>query len=88
MEEMKDVPYIVLESAEARSERTIKRLIAALVLAIVCFLFTNLAWMYMWNQYEYVAETETRIYTQDGQGLNIIGDDNEVTDGSERSNNP
>lgn len=85
---MKDVPYIVLESAEARFERTIKRLIAALVLAIICFLFTNLAWMYMWNQYEYVAETETRIYTQDGQGLNIIGSDNEVTDGPKRNNNP
>ena len=83
MEEMKDVPYIVLESSEARSERITKRLIVALILSIIACLLTNFAWMYLWNQYEYVSETETRIYTQDGEGFNIIGNDNEVTDGPE-----
>lgn len=83
MDELKSVPYIVLESAEARSERHIKRLIVALIISILVGLITNLAWMYMWNQYEYVDESETRIFTQDGQGLNIIGYSNEVTDGTE-----
>lgn len=79
MDEMKSVPYVVFESAEARSERQIKRLIVALIISIVVGLITNLAWMYFWNQYEYVDESETRIFTQDGKGLNIIGDSNEVT---------
>lgn len=79
MDELKSVPYVVYESAEARSERHIKRLIIALIISIVVGLVTNLAWMYFWNQYEYVEESETRVFTQDGMGLNIIGDSNEVT---------
>lgn len=79
MDELKSVPYIVLESAEARSERQIKRLIVALIISILVGLITNLAWMYLWNQYDYVDESETRVFTQDGMGLNIIGDSNKVT---------
>lgn len=76
------VPYVVFESAEARSERHIKRLIIALIISIIVGLLTNLAWLYVWNQYEYVGETETRTFVQDGEGLNIIGDSNEVTHGT------
>lgn len=79
MDELKSIPYIVYESAEARSERTIKRLIIALIISILIGFVTNLVWLYEWNQYDYVDESETRIFTQDGQGLNIIGDSNEVT---------
>lgn len=86
MDDLKTVPYVVYESAEARAERHVKRLIWALVLSIlVCFL-TNLAWLWMWNQYEYVGDTETRTYIQDGAGLNIIGNKNEVTDGASTDN--
>ena len=35
MEKPHDVPYLVYEGAEARAERHIKRLIVALVLAVV-----------------------------------------------------
>lgn len=83
MDEMKSVPYIVYESAEARSERHIKRLILALVFSILVGLITNIAWLWTWNQYDYTSETETRTFVQDGEGLNIIGDSNEVNDESE-----
>lgn len=79
MDEMKSIPYIVYEASEARSERTIKRLIVALIVSILIGFITNLVWLYVWNQYDYVDESETRIFTQDGEGLNIIGDSNEVT---------
>lgn len=83
MEDLKSVPYIVFEAAEARSERNIKRLVIALIISFLVGLATNLAWLYAWMQYDYVSETETRTYVQDGAGLNIIGDSNEVTDGAE-----
>lgn len=76
------VPYIVYESAQARSERTIKRLIIALVIAVILLFASNAIWTYEWTQYDYVSETtctETT-YQQDGQGLNIIGDANHVAD--------
>lgn len=82
MDDLKSIPYVVFESVEARSERNIKRLVIALIVSILVGLITNLAWLYVWNQYDYESETVTRTYVQDGQGLNIIGDSNEVKDGS------
>lgn len=68
------VPYIVYESSMARMERQIKRVVIALIVSIFVILASNLAWIYMWNSYEYVSDTTT--YSQDGEGVNIIGDDN------------
>ncbi len=74
MEEQITVPYIVYESAMARSERHIRRLVIALIVSIVMIVVTNIAWLYVWNSYEYVSEETT--YSQDGEGVNIIGDRN------------
>lgn len=41
----KDVPYIVYESEAARHERTVKRLITALLIAILLIVGSNLAWL-------------------------------------------
>ena len=39
------VPYIVHEAAEARAERHIKRLVAALVIAVVLLVASNGLWL-------------------------------------------
>lgn len=70
------VPYIVHESAMARQERHIKRIVIALIVAIILIFVSNAAWLYAWCQYDY--ESEEIVYTQDGEGLNIIGDRNEA----------
>lgn len=68
------VPYIVHESAMARNERTVKRLVVALIV-VVCLWFATIGvGAYAWLQYDYTSE-ETA-FTQDGEGLNIIGDRN------------
>lgn len=80
------VPYIVHESAMARSERHIRRLVVALIVAVVMVALCNLVWLYAWMQYDYVGtSTETvTTYQQDGEGLNMIGDRNRVNfDGTE-----
>lgn len=74
MEEQMTVPYIVYESAMARSERHIKRLVIALIVSVVMIVASNLAWLYVWNSYEHVGDSTT--YSQDGEGVNIIGDEN------------
>lgn len=68
------VPYIVYESAQARQERTIKRLIIVIIIAVSMLFATNAIWLYVWSLYD----TTVYDYTQDGQGVNIIGDENEV----------
>lgn len=79
------VPYIVHESAMARQERHIKRLVIALIVAIALIFASNAAWLYAWCQYDYSGE-ET-VYAQDGEGLNIIGGRNTAgiygTDGAD-----
>lgn len=78
------VPYIVYEGAQAKNERTVKRLVIALIIAVALIFASNMAWLHFMSQYDY-SGTETKtleMYSQDGEGTNIIGDSNEVTDES------
>ena len=72
------VPYIVHESAMARNERTIKRLVIALIISVIMIFACNAAWLYVWQLYNYASEDMTYTYQQDGEGVNIIGDRNGV----------
>lgn len=81
--EDKTVPYIVYEGEQARNERTTKRLITALIIAVVVTLATNALWLYAWMQYDFVYEDSSINYAQDGAGLNIIGNENRVNDGAD-----
>lgn len=74
------VPYIVHEGEMARQERHIKRLIAVLVVVLVMLFGSNMAWLYMWNQYEYVDEDVT-VDSQDGGNANYIGNDGAIING-------
>ena len=64
------VPYIVHEGEMARMERLVKRLWIALIVALSLLAITNLAWL--WYESTFVTVS----YTQDGEGLNIIGNRN------------
>ena len=68
------VPYIVHESAMARQERTIKRLVVTLLAILVLWFATIGVFVWYLNQYDFESYT----YEQDGQGVNIIGDRNGV----------
>jgi hypothetical protein len=70
----KDVPYIVYESTQAKNERTTKRIIITLVIAVCLLFMSNMLWLYAWTMYDYESTEDT----QDGQGINLIGDRNEV----------
>ena len=76
-----DVPYIVFESAMAREERHTRRIIYVLIASIVLVALSNMAWLWAWMQYDYVSE-ET-VIQQDGEGININGNNNGVTNGAE-----
>lgn len=82
-----DVPYIVHESAMARNERTLKRMIVALAIAVVLLFATNAAWLYAWNQYDYESETVT-VDSNDGGNANYIGNDGDITNGESDSETP
>lgn len=68
------VPYIVHEGVMARMERTIKRLIYALILTILLLFASNAVWVWYMSGFD----IETYDYVQDGVGVNIIGSKNGV----------
>lgn len=86
MNEQPTIPYIAYESEMARHERTVKRLIWSLVLAVLLVVISNACWLYVLSGYEYVDETTTTTVTQDGKGQNVYGNGNNVNNGAEDSN--
>ena len=82
--EILTIPYAAHQSAAARQERQIRRMWIALIVAIALIFLTNVMWVGVFSSYDY--SSEEYIYTQDGEGTNIIGDGNNV-DGAE-TNNP
>lgn len=83
MEEQMTVPYIVHESAMARNERHIRRLVIALIVSVVMIVASNLAWLYVWNSYEYVGDSSVSV---EGEGnANYIGNDGDISNGTNSS---
>ena len=72
------MPYAVHECQMVRMERIIKRLCVVLVVAVV-MLFLSFG---MFVAYESQFETIAYDYVQDGNGTNIIGEENNVNNGS------
>ena len=84
MDNAKDVPFVAYEHTMSRFERTIKRLIILLGIVIVLLCGTNLAWLYVWNQYDTSSVT---VDTEEGGSANYIGDYNNLMGATEVINN-
>lgn len=77
------IPYIVYEGEQARHERTVKRLVIALVIAIMVTFVSNLAWLYYINQFEYYGlDQEIAVETKDGIA-NFIGENGVIRNGAD-----
>jgi hypothetical protein len=81
----RDVPYIAFESEMARHERTIKRLVVALVLTIALLFASNVAWLWFFDQFDFTSRT-VMFDTDDGGDNSYIGNDGEINNGPADSN--
>lgn len=84
--ENKKVDFIVYEANEARHERTVKRLIIALVISAILMFASNALWLWAWTSYDYSNE-ETSYVDVDGKDgtANYIGNDGDIVNGSDSS---
>ena len=73
------VPYIALESAQARHERTTKRFIIALIAVVVMLFASNIFWVYEWTQYDYETGEDISLDAGDGGNANYVGNDEDIT---------
>ena len=55
--ERNEIPYIAFEAEMARHERTIKRLLIALVVAVALIFVSNVAWLWFFNQFDIIGDT-------------------------------
>ena len=85
--EMMSVPFVVFDGAEAKHERTVKRLIATIIIISFLMFASNALWLYAWMQYDYSSDatttTETSTVTVDGKDgiANYIGNNGDITNG-------
>ena len=80
--ESKNIPYIAFESEMARHERTIKRLLVALIAVIIMLFASNVAWLCFFNQFEFHTET-VMFDTEDGGDNSYIGNDGVINNGED-----
>lgn len=66
----------MLDLIDGAHGRTVKWMGRIILVLISCWLITIGAFIWYINQFDYYSESVE--YTQDGQGLNIIGDENGV----------
>lgn len=76
------VPYIVHEAAQARSERTTKRLTIGIIVISIVSIIIVFATAYIidkgWRDYFSECDISNYDLQQDGEGVNIVGDSNGV----------
>lgn len=73
-EEIASLPYELIKALKEANSRMFKIAIALLI----GWLFTTCLFVWYLNQYDFTSTTTTETYTQDGQGLNVIGDSNNI----------
>ncbi len=85
MEDKNDVITIskfLWESYNASHERTVKRLIVALIVTICLLVASNMVWLWVFNQYD-ITSTTTKITTDEGNANMLeAGNDGEITNGN------
>ena len=79
------VPYVVHESAMARSERHNKRLWIVILVLIGALIGTNLAWIIYEAQFDVVEETTITQENDNGYN-NYIGNDGDINYGETDDN--
>lgn len=80
------VPYVVYEDATADKQWVIKKLVKALIVALVLLFASNLAWLWVFQSYDYSTEETVTTVNSDGEGVaNYTGGDGGVVIGESDS---
>lgn len=74
------LPVYVYEAQEARHERREKRLIIAVIIAVIIMFLSNVAWFVFVSQYE-VAVSDVIVDTEGEGNANYIGQDGDIHNG-------
>lgn len=76
-----EVPYIAYEGTIARFERSIKRLIVSLVIAVALIFASNVAWLIFFDQFTSFEEAEEVVVDGDEGNTNYIENGGVISNG-------
>lgn len=78
------IPYFAHEGMVDRLDRVNRRILIALIIAVVLLFASNAVWLYCWMQYDYVGDDTEIVTTVDSEGdgiANYTGNNGGVTIG-------
>ena len=88
LRDMPPIPFAAHEAEVSRQERQIKRMWIALIVLVVALFLTNMAWIGVFNSYEYsTEEIVVEQDAQDGGNNNYIGNNGDINNGLSENNN-
>lgn len=84
--EINSVPYVVHEGILSRMERSNKRMLIALIIAVALLFASNALWLYEWTQYDYCGDTTSQDVTLDSKDgiANYIGNNGDISNGKDQ----
>lgn len=87
MENENKVPYAAYEGLQVRHERTVKRLIIAIIIIAIMMFASNMAWLYAWQSYDYGSEETVMVEqdTKDGGNANYVGGNGDISNGTPKN---
>ena len=84
--EINSVPYVVHEGILSRMERSNKRMLIALIIAVTLLFASNALWLYEWTQYDYCGDTTSQDVTLESKDgiANYIGNNGDISNGKDQ----
>ena len=80
------VPYVVYNDTVANYQWVIQKMVIALVIVVALMFASNIAWLYVWQKYDYAVEEITTTIDSEGEGIaNYTGGNGGVILGESRS---
>ena len=79
---------IAFERMQSKDERNDRWRNIIIIILIILLALTNGAWLYAWNQYDYVDEDSISVDLEadDGGNANYIGNNGDINNGKSNSN--
>lgn len=82
--EIMQIPYIVLEYEQDKHERTVKRMIIALVISVALLFISNIAWLMFFNSFD-IESAEITVDSSEEGNANYVGANGVIDNGRGQS---
>lgn len=84
--ELMQIPYVVYEDEQDAHERTMRRMIVALVISAALLFASNMAWLWFFNSFD-IESSEITVDSTEQGNASYIGNNGDIDNGRGQSQN-